>query len=92
MSGTTHPIAKHCISEDPESSERLYLLENYNQPKLNRRLSLKCTRFEVFMAVKIQMLVPCHSTQDHCSSTTENCLDFSLQSAINILPTFLPRD
>jgi hypothetical protein len=47
MPGTTHPIAKHCIPEDPNPSE------NYNQPKMNRRVSLKCIRFEVFMAVKI---------------------------------------
>jgi hypothetical protein len=47
MSGTTHPIAKHCIPEDPNPSEK------YNQPKIKRKLSLKGIRFEVFMAVKI---------------------------------------
>jgi hypothetical protein len=35
------------------------------------------------MAVKIQMLVPCHSTQDYCLSMTENCLD---KYSVNISP------
>ena len=90
MSGNTQPIARHCIPEDPN------LLKDFIHQKLksaliDRGLSLECIRFKIFMAVKIQMLVPCHNTQHHCSSTTVNCLDFFLESVIIFCQHFSPE-